>query len=85
MSKDDFDFWCDLLDKADDDEPFKNVMVIDGDNEMYIDFLNRKEDALKAKLQTVSESKEGAFEMLERIKRIKKVLIDEALERRSEK
>lgn len=85
MSKDDFDFMRDLLDKADDDEPFKRITKICGDNEMYIDFLNRKEDALKAKIQTVSESKEDTFAMLERIKRIKKVLIDEDLERRGEK
>ena len=84
MSKDDFDFWCDLLDKADDDEPFKGMIVFD-DSRLYIDFLDRKEAALKVKIQTVSESKEDAFEMLERIKRIKNVLIDEDLERRGKK
>jgi hypothetical protein len=47
MSKDDFYFFCDLLDKA--DEKFKRKIVFDADNGMYIDYLDRKADALKAK------------------------------------
>jgi hypothetical protein len=80
MSKDDFNFLCDLCDKA--DEEIKRKMAFSHDDfGLYINFLDRQEDALKAKIQTVSDSKEDAFEVLERIKRIKKVMIDEAIER----
>jgi hypothetical protein len=52
MSKDDFRFLNDLLDKADDEFKRKEAFTRD-DFGIYIDFLDREEDALKRKIPTV--------------------------------